>query len=53
MRCSPLALAFLALPVAQGQRFSVASRQQDLNYVATQVPKLHANFFYQLDPATR
>jgi len=35
-----------------GQRFSTATRQQDLNYVASQVPKLHANFFFQLDPAT-
>jgi uncharacterized protein (TIGR03437 family) len=34
-----------------GQRFSTAVRQQDLNYVANQVPKLHANFFFQLDPA--
>ena len=33
------------------QRFSTAVRQQDLNYVANQVPKLHANFFFQLDPA--
>jgi uncharacterized protein (TIGR03437 family) len=33
------------------QRFPTAVRQQDLNYVATQVPKLHANFFFQLDPA--
>lgn len=33
------------------QRFSTAARQQDLNYVANQVPKLHANFFFQLDPA--
>lgn len=33
------------------QRFSTAARQQDLNYVADQVPKLHANFFFQLDRA--
>jgi hypothetical protein len=33
------------------QRFSTAARQQDLNYVANQVPALHANFFFQLDPA--
>ena len=32
------------------QRFSTAARQQDLNYVANQVPALHANFFFQLDP---
>ncbi len=30
---------------------SVASRQSDLNFVANQVPKLHANFFFQLDAA--
>lgn len=33
------------------QRFSTAARQLDLSYVANQVPKLHANFFFQLDPA--
>lgn len=33
------------------QRFSTAARQQDLNYVANQVPTLHVNFFFQLDPA--
>lgn len=30
---------------------SVASRQADLDFVANQLPKLHANFFFQLDPA--
>ena len=52
MRYVLLALALTALSPAQAQRFSVASRQQDLNYVSTQVPKLHANFFYQLDRAS-
>ncbi len=37
-----------ALPA---QQFSTAARQQDLDFVANQVPKLHANFFFQLDPA--
>jgi uncharacterized protein (TIGR03437 family) len=30
---------------------SDAARQADLDFVANQVPRLHANFFYQLDPA--
>jgi uncharacterized protein (TIGR03437 family) len=30
---------------------SVASRQADLDFVANQVPRLHADFFYQLDPS--
>jgi len=30
---------------------SVSSRQADLDFVANQVPRLHANFFFQLDPA--
>jgi uncharacterized protein (TIGR03437 family) len=33
------------------QRFTTAARQQDLDYVANQVPKLHPNFFFQLDQA--
>ena len=33
------------------QRISTAARQADLTYVANQVPALHANFFFQLDPA--
>ncbi len=30
---------------------SADGRQADLDFVANQVPPLHANFFYQLDPA--
>ena len=30
---------------------SNAARQADLDFVANQIPQLHANFFYQLDPA--
>ena len=30
---------------------SMAARSQDLDWVANQLPKLHANFFFQLDPA--
>src|SRR5260370_5652347 len=48
MRCA-LVLAFLALFPARAQNLPVASRQQDLDYVATQIPRLHPNFFYQLD----
>jgi hypothetical protein len=49
-RLSLVAMLFAASLSAQ--HFSTAARQQDLNYVANQVPKLHANFFFQLDPAT-
>jgi hypothetical protein len=30
---------------------SDAARQADLDFIANQVPRLHDNFFYQLDPA--
>ena len=30
---------------------SDAARQADLDFVANQIPQLHVNFFYQLDPA--
>jgi uncharacterized protein (TIGR03437 family) len=30
---------------------SVASRQADLDFVVNQLPKLHVDFFFQLDPA--
>jgi uncharacterized protein (TIGR03437 family) len=51
MRGIQWVLALSALCPAQAQQFPASVRQQDLNYVATQIPKLHANFFYQLDPA--
>jgi uncharacterized protein (TIGR03437 family) len=41
--CCPLFLT--------GQQVSPAARQQDLDFIATQLPKLHPNFFFQLDPA--
>ena len=53
MRYISLVLALLTLLPAQAQKFSLPNRQQDLNYVAAQVPKLHANFFYQFDPASK
>lgn len=34
-----------------GQSSSSQSRLQDLTFVGTQLPKLHANFFFQLNPA--
>jgi hypothetical protein len=40
-------VCFAALLSAQ--RFSTAVRKADLDFVASQVPALHANFFYQLD----
>lgn len=48
MRNRLLALLVLAELSAYG---SDAARQADLDFVASQVPQLHANFFYQLDPA--
>src|SRR5579871_6505446 len=42
------ALLLLAELTAYG---SDATRQADLDFVANQVPRLHANFFFQLDPA--
>jgi uncharacterized protein (TIGR03437 family) len=50
MRSIGLALLCLAVPV-HAQRFSTAQRQADLDFIATRVPQLHANFFFQLDPA--
>jgi len=44
-------LALLLVSPARAQRFPVPVRQQDLDFVATQLPKLHANFFFQLDRA--
>src|ERR1700722_4206947 len=52
MPSTRLCFVFVMLAASlSAQRFSTAARQQDLNYVANQVPKLHANFFFQLDPA--
>ncbi|HEY1342277.1 MAG TPA: hypothetical protein VGF59_32435 [Bryobacteraceae bacterium] len=49
MRLLVVALALWTLPRVQAQQaLSLASRQQDLDYVSAQVPTLHANFFYQL-----
>jgi len=50
MRYASLILALVALSPAHAQRFSAAIRQQDLDFVAGQIPKLHVSFFFQLDP---
>src|SRR5215471_668179 len=46
---------FLTLVVLSSSLWAQSSldqtRQADLNYVATQLPKLHVNFFFQLSPA--
>jgi uncharacterized protein (TIGR03437 family) len=42
--------ALLVLAGLNAYGSDVAGRQADLDFVANQVPKLHANFFYQLDP---
>lgn len=51
MRPFVLLLTLLMASSSFAQRFSVAARQQDLNYVATELPKLHANLFFQLSRA--
>jgi uncharacterized protein (TIGR03437 family) len=50
MRCRCALILCLGIPLS-AQKFSTAQRQADLDYVATQVPKLHTNFFFQLDQA--
>jgi uncharacterized protein (TIGR03437 family) len=46
---------YLALLLLSGSLWAQTSRDQarraDLNFVATQLPKLHVNFFFQLSPA--
>jgi uncharacterized protein (TIGR03437 family) len=49
MRWSHLAVFFLIFPL-HAQRFTAAQRQADLDFVATQLPKLHVDFFFQLNP---
>src|SRR5437764_15176720 len=36
---------------AAAQQVPAASRQQDLDFVSNELPKLHLNFFFQLDQA--
>ena len=45
-----LSLILCCLP-ATAQQVSSAARQQDLSFVSDQLPKLHPNFYFQLDPA--
>lgn len=50
MRCGRVCLLTVCLAaLLSAQRFSTAVRKADLDFVANQVPALHANFFYQLD----
>ena len=49
MRLSCLAIALFSALSAQGQQTTAAARLQDLNVIATQVPKLDPNFFVNLD----
>jgi uncharacterized protein (TIGR03437 family) len=51
MRRSCLTVALLSALAAQAQQTTAAARLQDLNVVATQVPKLDPNFFVHLDRA--
>lgn len=46
---SALLLA-VALPRLQAQTSRDQLRRQDLSFVGTQLPKLHVNFFFQLNP---
>ena len=45
-------LLVLALPRLAWPEPSTDGRNLDLDFVANQIPKLHPNFFFQLDPAT-
>src|SRR5689334_21172710 len=46
-----LTLLSLTCCCAAAQQVSTAARQQDLDYISTQLPQLHPNFFFQLDRA--
>ena len=46
---TPLLAVLLVASTAVGA--SATSRQDDLDFVANRVPQLHANFFFQFDPA--
>src|SRR5260370_19586704 len=51
----PMIAAALFLAVASPSSWAQTSnrdqlRRQDLSYVSTQLPKLHLNFFFQLNP---
>jgi len=50
MRCGRVCLLTVCFAVlVSGQQFSTAVRRADLDFVANQLPALHADFFYQLD----
>src|SRR2546425_2884793 len=46
-----VAFALIVCEVAFGQNVGVTARQQDLNFVANQLPVLNPNYFFQLDRA--
>jgi hypothetical protein len=47
------ALTLFGIATAHAQLVTTtAGRQQDLNFVANQLPQLDVNFFYQLDQGT-
>ena len=41
----------LVAGVASAHTANTQARQQDLNFISTQLPKLHPDFFFQLSPA--
>lgn len=46
-----VACVMFAAPGIWGQTARDAGRRRDLDFVANQLPKLHPNFFFQLNPA--
>ena len=51
MRAYFFAVALLFSALVHAQQVSTTFRQKDLNFIANQLPQLHPNFFFQLDPA--
>jgi uncharacterized protein (TIGR03437 family) len=49
--CRWFATAFFTAILVLGQSVNTQARLQDLNFISTQLPKLHTNFFFQLNPA--
>ena len=47
-RASVLAVLLSVAAAVSAQQVSVQTRQQDLNFVSTQLPQLHVDFFFQL-----
>jgi uncharacterized protein (TIGR03437 family) len=51
MRASILSFTLLCTALLNAQQVSTARRQQDLDFISNQLPHLHPNFFFQLDPS--